>query len=385
MKGNFSVCQRVLWTAGLALVILISVWISTVTVLHAEVSGPGSSGGTAPYASFLFLFDPVTSAFITIPLSSGALPTGVAVTGTHPTHVWVTESGLNRIAQVVFTDTTSYTLAAEYPIAWPTNSRPFLITVDESEVWFTERDANRVGRLNAATGQIDEFSGHGLPANAGLADLNVAPDGSLWVAGQYAKRLYRLVITSTLTNDYAFQEYLTGVTISSTVGPLGIDIIPGNSPLSYQVAFASPEGNRIGLLTPGSRQTLIAGTIRPGYAPTDIVYDAAHQALWFSEPGGNALGLSFQSTLGNIPAQTDPVTRPTSLSRVAGDTLWMTQQDAVGQIARMVYTPPGQYDFTSFPLPQSGLMPTGIALAEDGQIWTVAYAPTRVYLPLIRY
>jgi hypothetical protein len=34
-------------------------------------------------------------------------------------------------------------------------------------------------------------------------------------------------------------------------------------------------------------------------------------------------------------------------------------------------------------LPQVGLKPTGIALADDGQVWTVAYAPARLYLPAV--
>jgi len=380
MTQKFLVWKRALLTVGLTLTGLALVWSGMAEVSRAGVKALNTPGSPAPYASYLYLFVPGTQTFITMPLTSGSLPAGIAVSDTNPTHVWLTEYGLNRIAQVVFTSTTSYTLAAEYPISSPTNSGPFLITVDGANVWFTEREANRIGRLNAITGHIDEFDGHGLPANAGLADLNVAPDGSVWIAGQYAKRLYRLVITSTI--DYAFRQYLTGINITSTVGPFGIDIVPINPPSSYQVAFASPDGNRIGLLTPGSNEILIAGTLQPGYAPTDIVYDG-HDVLWFSEPGGDALGLSFKSTLGNVPAQSDPITRPTSLSRFSGNTLWMTQQDAVGQIARLEYTPPGTYDFTSFPLPQSGLKPTGIALADDGQVWAVAYAPSRVYLPVV--
>jgi streptogramin lyase len=377
MIHNLSRWKRALWAVALALVGLVLVWSGTAQLSRAEIAVDSS----APYASYLYLFAPDTQTFITVSLSDGARPAGVAVSGTNPTHVWVSEYGLNRIAHVVFTSTASYTLAAEYPITSTPNSGPFLIAIDGSAVWFTEREANRVARLNAVTGDIEEFDGHGLQANAGLADLNVAPDGSVWVAGQYAKRLYRLVITST----YAFNEYLAGKYITSTVGPFGVDIVPGISSSSYQVAFASPVSDTVGVLTPGSRHVQVVGAsgVLKGYRPLEVVYDNVNKALWISEPSGNAVGQSFISTLGFIPAQAGPITRPTSLSRFVGNGLWLTQQDNAGQIARMTYTPPGTYDFVSYPLPQAGLMPTGIALADDGQVWTVAYKPTRVYLPMV--
>lgn len=384
MTRNFSVWKRALLTVGLALAGLALVWNGTAEVSRAGVKPLSIPNSPAPNASYLYLFMPGTQTFITMPLSSGALPTGVAVSGTNPTHVWVTEYGLNRIAHVVFTSTTSYTLAAEYSISAPTNSGPFLITVDGANVWFTEREANRVGRLNTATGHIDEFDGHGLPANAGLADLNAAPDGSIWIAGQYAKRLYRLVITSTV--DYAFQEYPTRPPSSLTLGPadpFGIDVVVINPPTSYQIAFAAPMSNSVGLLTPGSREVQISSGIPPGYAPTDIVYDVSYDSMWFTEPSGGALGLSFKGTLGTAPRQFVPLARPVFLTRMVNNTLWVSQQDGLGQLGRFVFTPPGSHQFTSYPLPLAGLRPTGVALADNGGVWLAAYETQRIFLPAI--
>lgn len=336
---------------------------------------PVMSAGT----SYLYRFDPSSQTFFTLALTSGAQPVGVAVTGTNPTHVWIAEYGLNRLSQVTFTSTADY-IQSLYPITSAENSGPFLITLSGDKAWFTERTANRVGRLDTVTGQIDEFYGHGLPANAGLADIAAAPDGSIWLAAQSAKRLYRLVITSTV--DYAFQEFLAGTTVTTTVGPFGIDLVV-ISQLSYQVAFASPEGNRIGVLTPGSHQVMIAGTIPAGFAPTDIVYEAARDFVWFSEPGADRIGLSFKGTLQGSPTHIGPIARPTFLSRMINNTLWVTQQDLTGQLARFTYDGPGVYSFTLYPLPVTGLQPNGVALADDGQVWLVAYQPKRLYLPLV--
>jgi streptogramin lyase len=64
-------------------------------------------------------------------------------------------------------------------------------------------------------------------------------------------------------------------------------------------------------------------------------------------------------------------------------TLWLSQQDQAGLLARLVFTSPGVYKFTSYALPTGGLQPNGVALANDGQVWTAAYRPERIYLPLM--
>ncbi len=369
--------RRLTVVIGLALLSLLGL-LSFNRLPHAEAQTTRTATASTTRASFLYRFDTTAQSFFTVPLSDGAVPIGVDVTGTNPTQVWIAEHGGNRLTRVVFTSTADYVQTA-YPITSTANSGPFLIALDGNNVWFTEREANRVGRLDALTGQLDEFYGHGLPANAGLADIAAAPDGSIWVAGQSAKRLYRLVITPTV--DYAFQEFLTGVYLTTTVGPFGIDVVPGISPASYQIAFASPEGTRIGLLTPGSREVVIAAAIPAGFAPTDIVYDAARDYLWFSEPGADLIGLSFRGTLQSVPTQIGSIARPAFLSRMINQTLWLSQQDPAGQLARFVY--PGVYNFTSYPLPTAGLQPNGVALADDGQVWLVAYKPERLYLPLV--
>ncbi len=371
--------KRLPMVIGLALTTLLAVL--GLSGLRGAEALPARETGSSGGASFLYRFNPTSQSFFTIPLSNGALPIGVAVTGTIPAHVWIAEHGLNRITQVIFTGTANYAQTA-YPITSTANNGPFLIALAGRSVWFTEREANRVGRLDMRTGQLDEFYGHGLPANAGLADIAVAPDGSIWVAGQSAKRLYQLAITSTA--DYAFQEFLTGMSAATAVGPFGLAVM-GTSPLSYKIAFASPEGNRIGVLTPGpgGGQVLIAGAIPPRFAPTDIVYEAARDYLWFSEPGANYIGLSFFGTLQVIPTHLGPIIRPAYLSRMVNNTLWLSQQDQAGRLARMVFTSPGVYNFTSYPLPTVGLQPNGVALADDGQVWTAAYRPERIYLPFI--
>ncbi|MGH8245061.1 MAG: hypothetical protein ACREUU_01365, partial [Gammaproteobacteria bacterium] len=76
-------------------------------------------------------------------------------------------------------------------------------------------------------------------------------------------------------------------------------------------------------------------------------------------------------------------TRPVGLSRVSSNTLWITQQDSIGRLAKLVYTPPSSVAMTSYSLPAVGLYPAGVARASDGSVWLAAYAPERLRLPLL--
>src|SRR3972149_4326300 len=140
-----------------------------------------------PGSSFLFRFDAATQTFYTYTLPFGSIPSGVVVTGTNPTQVWVAEYGRNQIGHLVFTDT-SHVTWTEYPVTSTSNSGPYRIAIAGNYVWFTERGANRIGRLDTTTGQIDEFYGNGLAPNAGLADIQVAPNGWIWATGQWSNQ-----------------------------------------------------------------------------------------------------------------------------------------------------------------------------------------------------
>ena len=72
--------------------------------------------------------------------------------------------------------------------------------------------------------------GPGGALTCSMAGIDIAPDGSLYLAEQTINRLARLVVTST----YAFHEYTTGVPI----GPFGIAVED-----SSRVHFTAPASN----------------------------------------------------------------------------------------------------------------------------------------------
>jgi streptogramin lyase len=327
---------------------------------------------TAPQSSFLYYFDSISQTFVfTLPLQNGSIPYGVAVTGTNPTHVWVAEYGSDQIGHLVYTDAIHYAWK-EYPVTTTANNAPFRITVNGNDVWFTERGANRVGRLNALNGYIDEFYGHGLSPNSGLADLDIAPDGTLWMTGQWSNRLIRLDVTST----YAFREYDKDA-LNGNPLPSGPDQVP----TTYVVWFTAPTSHTLARMTPSYGNFVVPADFPPTNTPYDILFPPNTAYVWWSDLQGNIIGQMAYGTLSNFVYF--PITRPAQLASESPNVLWFTQQDERGAVARMVYTTAADYHFYSYPLPTSGLQPTGIAVAGNRGVWSVAFAPSRVFLPVV--
>lgn len=361
------------WASALGVPSIILIVVLMTLQLSAQaVSQQITNGGGAllPQSSFLFRFDPASHTFYTYTLPFGSVPLGVVVAGTNPTHIWVAESDRDRIGHLVFTDTNNFAWI-EYAVTSTAPSGPFRITLDGNNVWFTERSANRIGRLNATTGQIDEFYGNGLSPNAGLADIKVSPGGSVWIAGQLSNQLIRLVVTS--TTSYAFYAY----TDTRLIGPYAL----GLEADSY-VWFTLPGAHTMGRFTPAYGLFDWPKALPAGGRPTEIVMTS--DIAWYSDPQLNDLG-EVQLGTNTLLNVYGPIDRPVGLAGGGANpsVLWMTQQNDQGALGRLVYTSPASIQLDSFPLPTQGLFPTGIAVASDQSVWLAAYMPFRVYLPMI--
>jgi streptogramin lyase len=363
--------RRLTAVVGLAFICLFV--LLSFTGLPQVEAHPTRSVASTPGASYLYRFDPTSKSFFTISLSNGALPIGVAVTGTNPTHVWVAEYGLNRIRRVIFTGTANYAQAV-YPIASSANSGPYRIAVRGNDVWFTERGANRVGRLNAATGQLDEFYEHGLSPNAGLSDIKVAPDGVVWMGGQFARRLIKLVVS--LPGVYAFTEYTDTARPGFTVAPAFLAMA------NDLIWLTTPDSNyyKMATFTP-STQDFVWPVLPSGNLPRGIATVAGY--AWYADESRNKIGQIEVGTYTSVNSF-GVVTRPQEIAPASHNTFWLTLDDGRGAIARFVYTNAVSFQISTVALPTPGLRPAGIAVAPDGSVWVAAARAARLYLPLVR-
>jgi streptogramin lyase len=355
-------------------VLLASVQLSG-RVLARQIKPDGPPISSQP--SFLFRFDSSAQTFYTLTLPLGSMPNSVAVSGVNPSHVWVTEPGRDQIGHLVYTNTDDIAWI-EYPITTTNGSGPFRLVVDGNYVWFTERGANRIGRLDTTSDRLDEFYEHGLSPNAGLADIKIAPDGAVWTTGQWSNRLVALTITS--TSDYAFHEY----THTVLMGPSGLAI--GKSDSIWVGVSGAPRIVEFILSAGRIIYDPLLGFPTDG-APADLIYffiDVRwpYSEVWFPDLQHNDVGRLLLGKLSVID-YFGPITCPVGLASESANVFWVTQQDARGAIGRLTFTGVFSPQIDSYPLPTSGLRPTGIAVAPDRGVWLTAYMPLRAYLPII--
>jgi virginiamycin B lyase len=89
---------------------------------------------------------------------------------------------------------TSPASAATRIIPVPTSSAGVgrIVTAPNGNMWFVERDANKVGRITPS-GQITEFPLPAqFPGTSKTEDLDVAPDGNVWVVYESGSRIRKM-------------------------------------------------------------------------------------------------------------------------------------------------------------------------------------------------
>jgi streptogramin lyase len=259
------------------------------------------------------------------------------------------------------------------PITSTVKSGPYRITVAGNDVWFTERNANRVGRLNATTGQLDEFYGHGLSLNAGLTDIKVAPNRTVWIGGQTAQRLIRLTVNSpsVLLTEYTDTARPQALWLPRRFWRLSDDL----------VGMTMPEAaNRMALYDPGAQSFAPWPSLPAGATPYGIALTPG--LVWYADPGRDKLGQIEIGTF-TIVNEYGPITDALEITAESAKILWLTQQSGQAAIGRFTYTNTASTRFDSFALPVSKLRLTGIAAVPVSGVWSVAYLPEIVYLPLM--
>jgi streptogramin lyase len=334
---------------------------------EADVVMPpaASSGGE----SFVYRFDPSVEAFAftyTIPTANANPLDVVVVSGVGCQDVWFTESGVDRIGRLTYTDTNSHVFR-EYTLT--TSSQPSNLVAGGGFIWFTESGRDRIGRLDPATGEVDEFA---AAAGSYPADLDCGPDGSIWFTEMKADQIARLVITS--TEDYGVTEYFTSALSGGR--PYGI-VVRGGS-----VYFAETANDRVTRFTPPNSWMRLHDLF---FDIPDEPYALAVDGwgkVWATERAGNRIS---QYEFGTVPiiapySLTPTNSLPTSVVVDANNHLWFTQWHA-GQIGRLIPGGSPQKDY--YPLPLPGLAPTGIATDDAGGIWVLASRPYRTYLPFV--
>jgi streptogramin lyase len=253
-------------------------------------------------------------------------------------NVWFTESDGNRLGRI-----TPGGVITEFIV--PTDfSGPYGIAIGaEGDVWFTERFGNQIGRFSPKTHQFTEYM---IPSPAAQPwEIALGADGNLWFTEEDVNQIGRI------TPEGAITEFVPPLCCFPTGICAGAD---GN------VWFTLEIGDQIGRVEPSGAMTMF-----PIPSVQVLPWDIAagpDGGLWFSELAGLAIGRV--STGGQLVEH--PVSGP--FSGIAGVTagpdgnLWFTRNDTdhVGSIDTA-----GSVGLVL----DTGARPLSICLGPDGNLW----------------
>jgi streptogramin lyase len=157
----------------------------------------------------IWRFSATSRTFSQFPIpTAGADPFDVAVYGNGI--VWFTEFQANRIGRLdPATGVITETVVTGDP-------RQITIATDGT-VWFTERFANAVGHLDPLTSQVTLFP---LAAGAGPEGMAAAPDGSVWFTQSAAGNVARITAAGVISEGRVVKgSEPSGVTVAPDGNP----------------------------------------------------------------------------------------------------------------------------------------------------------------------
>jgi virginiamycin B lyase len=273
--------------------------------------------------------------------------------------------------------------------------RTGITSAADGSIWFTEKNANKVGRLDPATGAVTEFN---VPTAASAPDqITATPDGNVWFTERYGRKIGRIRDAGGPIAEFAVPG--TGA-YPTAICPVGSAVwfATDDSAATARFGLISSTGTITQLAT-GATRTAITGMVggpdgnlwvtevssywgdavskvvtsgfskftnyrlsNPHASPQSITVGPDHN-LWFTESGASKIG---QITVSGVVTEYTLAAGSGPQQIVSGPdgALWFTE-NGTNKIGRM--TTSGQVSELTVGTPSS--QPFGLAKKQDGTLW----------------
>lgn len=214
----------------------------------------------------------------------------------------------------------------------------------DGAIWFTERFADKIGRLHE--GAFSEFA---LPqAGSDPTAIVPGPDGNLWFVEQGTDQIGRITTAGGLLE----------LPLPSGATPVGIAAGPDGA-----LWFTERAASQIGRITADGVTLAEWPTLTPNASPTGIVA-GPDGALWFTERGASKLGriaTDGARTEFDLPAGS----LPTSIAAGPDGNLWVTLRgrNSIGRV-----TAAGVLE-AEFVIPTADAQASHIVAGPQGALW----------------
>jgi len=276
----------------------------------------------------------------------------------------------------------------EFPVPTPSATTWSIASGPDGNLWFTERDGNKIGMINPTTHAISEFP---IPtANSWPIGITAGPDGNLWFTENASGKIGEINPTTHAITE--FPTHIAGLW-AITSGPDGnLWFGPGEiNPTTHVIndfgqptpsedygITAGPDGNlwfteydagQIGMINPTTHA--VTEFPIPSLAPApDAITAGPDGNLWFTDDGNNGAG----SYIGVINPTTHAITEfpatPYGIDAWDGiatgpdGNLWFT--DNAGALETIN---PTTHVITAYVVNGGSSAPLGITAGPDGNIW----------------
>ncbi len=233
-----------------------------------------------------------------------------------------------------------------------TGSSPdYITTGPDGNVWFTEYDGNRIGRITPDH-VVTEFSA-GISGDAEFGGITAGPDGNVWFTEENANRI------GSITPDGVVTEFSSG--LHDGADPAGI--VAG---ADGNLWFTEYYGNRIGRITPQGVITEFSAGLTTNSDP-NFIENGPDGNLWFTENNADQIGRI--TTTGVVTEFSAGINAHSDLQGIVkgpDGNLWFADDHNGSRIGRI--TPAGVVtEFGTGITPNSGVYM--LTVGSDGNLW----------------
>jgi len=284
--------------------------------------------------------------------SANSLPEGVDVD--RYGNIWYAETSAGKIAVLWTNHATS-----EFPV--PAGGQPVIVKAAADGIWFTDGPGHAIGRLDPATGNIQEWA---IPSGSSPLFLQLGPDGSKWFSKTTG--VGRLSPRGTITEWNVTLEHP-----DDNIEQISLDRAGQLWFVERNFDGAGASGtNKVRRLDPGNNvvSTYLVPTL--GGNPAGVLANA-DGTVWVSEYFANAVALLFP----NVAPHTQEVVPP----GVAGAARTQSASAPAIGASSGVQTPvsPGIHrvkpNFTpgwvEFPIPTANAQAEDMRTDRLGRLW----------------
>jgi formylglycine-generating enzyme required for sulfatase activity/streptogramin lyase len=284
--------------------------------------------------------------------TAGAQPQGIAAGPDGG--IWFTERSANKIGRI---EAALPHTISEYPLPTPA-SGPYAITAGpDGKMWFTEHPGDRIGWIDARSpGKISELL---IPtSNSWTRAITAGPDRNVWFV-EKAWRVGRVVVKpAPAIGDFPLPRYGTAAN-DIAAGPDGNLWYAANDGVVGRVLAIWPE-------------SILEIQLRTKKADSAIIAAGPDGNLWVAQSGTGTIARIQPTAPHTVTELRLPgaAAEPKGLCASPGY-LWLSR---AGQntILRIEVAPP--HHIREIPVPESVGPPEEIALGPDGNIWFTAPA-----------